>query len=100
MMCSIIPRLYFSKINSILHIPLPHILITKPLHLVISNAAEPILPSYGIVPRNLLRSNYQVQVGKKKAKNNTIKVLDIKEFSQWAEINVAYSLSLDIASCC
>lgn len=73
MMCSIIPRLYFSKINSILHIPLPHILITKPLHLVISNAAEPILPSYGIVPRNLLRSNYQAQIEKKKSENQHYK---------------------------
>lgn len=92
MTCSIISKLYFSKINSILHTPLPHILITKPVHLESSDAAEPILPNYGIVPKNLFRSKYQVQVGKP----HTTKVLSIVI----AETSVAYSLSLDITSCC
>lgn len=75
MMCSITSKLYFSNINSILHIPLPHILITKPVHLLNLNAAEPILPNHVIVPKNLLRSNHQVRVGK--PPTTTIKVLSI-----------------------
>lgn len=90
--CSVISKLYFSKINSILHTPLPHILITKPVHLVSPDAAESILSNYGIVPKNLLRSKYQIQV----RNPHTIKVLSIV----MAETNVAYSLSLNITSGC
>lgn len=92
MMCSVFSKLYFSKINSILHTPFPHILITKPVHLVSPDAAELILPNYGTVPKNLLRFKYQIQVGKP----HTIKVLS----TVIAETNVAYSLSLDITSGC
>lgn len=92
MKCSVISKLYFSKINRILHTLLPHILITKPAHLVSPDAAEPILPNYGIVPKNLLRFEYHIQVGNP----HTIKALSIAI----AETNVAYSLSLDITSSC